>query len=178
MIGSMLRLARLESGSEALEGAPVVLDRMVQEVAADADFEAKARNRRVRVTQTDGCTIRGNRQLLRSAVENVTRNAVAYTAEGTEVQIALKLLSSNGNGTVLENQRARLRKRSAGGGRGNRSLLPVYRVGDARDRFSGGSGLGLSITERAVRLHGGTVKAENCKDGGLLVEIRLPMAAK
>lgn len=176
MIGSMLRLARLESGSEALEGAPVVLDRMVQEVAADADFEAKARNRRVRVTQTDGCTIRGNRQLLRSAVENVTRNAVAYTAEGTEVQIALKLLSSNGNGTVL------ISVRDYGSGVPEEALqnifLPFYRVGDARDRFSGGSGLGLSITERAVRLHGGTVKAENCKDGGLLVEIRLPMAAK
>lgn len=176
MIGSMLRLARLESGSEALEGAPVVLDRMVQEVAADADFEAKARNRRVRMTQTDGCTIRGNRQLLRSAVENVTRNAVAYTAEGTEVQIALKLLASNGNGTVL------ISVRDFGSGVPDAALqnifLPFYRVGDARDRFSGGSGLGLSITERAVRLHGGTVKAENCKDGGLLVEIRLPMAAK
>jgi K+-sensing histidine kinase KdpD len=38
-------------------------------------------------------------------------------------------------------------------------------------------GLGLAITERAVRLHGGTVKASNRPEGGLQVEIRLPLAA-
>ncbi|HUJ81539.1 MAG TPA: ATP-binding protein [Candidatus Acidoferrales bacterium] len=176
LIGSLLRLARLESGSETLEGDPVALDRVVHDVAADADFEAKARNRHVRVTHADGCTILGNRQLLRSAIENVIRNAVAYTAEGTEVQIALKILSANGNGT------AQITVRDHGSGVPEASLqdifLPFYRVGDARDRFSGGSGLGLSITERAVRLHGGTVRAENCKDGGLLIEMHLPFATK
>jgi two-component system, OmpR family, sensor histidine kinase CpxA len=104
----------------------------------------------------------------------VIRNAVSYTAEGTAVQIALKKLSSNGIGTAL------ISVRDHGSGVPEESLrdifLPFYRVDDARDRFSGGSGLGLSITERAVRLHGGTVKAENCKDGGLLVEMRLPFA--
>jgi two-component system, OmpR family, sensor histidine kinase CpxA len=176
LIGSLLRLARLESGSEALEGDPVPLSRVVLDVAADADFEAQARNRHVRVTQADDCTILGNRQLLRSAIENVLRNAVSYTPEGTEVQIALKRSSKNGDGTAL------ISVRDHGTGVPEESLrdifLPFYRVGDARDRFSGGSGLGLSITERAVRLHGGTVKAQNCKDGGLLVEMRLPFAMK
>ena len=46
---SLLRLARLEGGSEGLEGDPIPLKRVVQEVAADADFEAQARNRHVRV---------------------------------------------------------------------------------------------------------------------------------
>lgn len=174
LIGSLLRLARLESGSEVLEGDPVVLDRLVLDVAADADFEAQARNRHVRVTQTDGCTILGNRQLLRSAIENVIRNAVSYTAEGTEVHIALTRSAANGNGV------ATISVRDHGSGVPEESLgdifLPFYRVGDARDRSSGGSGLGLSITERAVRLHGGTVRAENCDSGGLLVEMRLPFA--
>jgi two-component system sensor histidine kinase CpxA len=172
LIGSLLRLARLESGSETLAGEPVVLDRIVADVAADADFEAQGRNRHVRVTQADSCTILGNRQLLRSAIENVIRNAVSYTAEGTEVQIALLKSSSNGNGMAL------ISVRDHGSGVPEESLgdifLPFYRVGDARDRFSGGSGLGLSITERAVRLHGGTVRAENCTDGGLRIEMRLP----
>ncbi|MFY9753971.1 MAG: ATP-binding protein [Candidatus Acidiferrales bacterium] len=176
LIGSLLRLARLESGSEIMEGEVVALDRVVVEVAADADFEARSRNRHVRVTQADACAILGNRQLLRSAIENVIRNAVSYTDEGTEVQIALKKLSTNGHGAALISVRDR------GKGVPEESLhnifLPFYRVGDARDRFSGGSGLGLSITERAVRLHGGTVKAENCHDGGLLVELRLPCGGK
>ena len=51
---------------------------------------------------------------------------------------------------------------------------PFYRVADARDRQTGGIGLGLAITERAVRLHGGTVKASNAPGGGLIVEMKLP----
>jgi two-component system sensor histidine kinase CpxA len=53
---------------------------------------------------------------------------------------------------------------------------PFYRIDDARGRKTGGAGLGLAITERAVRLHGGTVKASNRPEGGLQVEIRLPLA--
>jgi len=176
LIGSLLRLARIEGGSERVEGEVVALDQVVLDVAADADFEAQGRSRRVRVTQVDGCTVLGNRQLLRGAIENVIRNAVNYTDEGTEVQITLKKSHANGNGIAVISVRDR------GRGVPEESLrdifLPFYRVGDARDRFSGGSGLGLSITERAVRLHGGKVKAENCPDGGLLVELSLPSAAR
>ena len=52
---------------------------------------------------------------------------------------------------------------------------PFYRVADARDRQSGGIGLGLSISQRAVQIHGGTVTAINAPDGGLLVHIVLPL---
>jgi hypothetical protein len=45
---------------------------------------------------------------------------------------------------------------------------PFYRVADARDRQTGGAGLGLAITERAVLLHGGTVSASNAPGGGLI----------
>jgi two-component system sensor histidine kinase CpxA len=176
LIGSLLRLARLEGGSELLGGQPVLLHQLVAEVAADADFEAQSRNRHVRLTKTDPCTISGSKELLRSAVENVIRNAVNYTADGTEVQIALQKMHSNGNGTAL------ISVRDHGRGVPEDSLAdifqPFYRVGDARDRSSGGSGLGLSITDRAIRLHGGSVRAANCADGGLLIELRLPCAEK
>jgi signal transduction histidine kinase len=51
---------------------------------------------------------------------------------------------------------------------------PFYRIDDARVRATGGVGLGLAITERAVLLHGGTVRAANRPQGGLMVEIRIP----
>jgi two-component system sensor histidine kinase CpxA len=51
---------------------------------------------------------------------------------------------------------------------------PFYRVADARDRQSGGIGLGLSITRSAVEIHGGSVEAANAPGGGLLVKIILP----
>jgi two-component system sensor histidine kinase CpxA len=54
---------------------------------------------------------------------------------------------------------------------------PFYRLDDARGRQTGGVGLGLAITERAVRFHGGKVSAFNRPQGGLVIEIRLPMIA-
>ena len=55
----------------------------------------------------------------------------------------------------------------------NNIFRPFYRVTDARDRQSGGVGLGLAIAERVARAHGGTVRAENRPGGGLEVELRL-----
>ncbi len=55
---------------------------------------------------------------------------------------------------------------------------PFYRLDDARGRLTGGVGLGLAITERAVRFHGGKVSAFNRAEGGLMVEIRLPLIAR
>jgi two-component system sensor histidine kinase CpxA len=57
-----------------------------------------------------------------------------------------------------------------------RIFEPFYRVDDARNRQTGGAGLGLSIADRAVRLHGGQLRASNRKEGGLEVEIRIPAA--
>ena len=51
---------------------------------------------------------------------------------------------------------------------------PFARLSTARERQTGGVGLGLAITERAVRLHGGRVRARNAEGGGLSVEITIP----
>ncbi|MBU4262159.1 MAG: hypothetical protein KKC76_09845 [Proteobacteria bacterium] len=53
---------------------------------------------------------------------------------------------------------------------------PFFRVAEARDRQSGGTGIGLAIAERAVRLHGGSMTATNATGGGLIVTIALPLA--
>ncbi len=52
---------------------------------------------------------------------------------------------------------------------------PFYRVDDAREREGGGYGIGLAITERTIRRHGGAVRARNYPGGGLLVELELPL---
>ena len=54
---------------------------------------------------------------------------------------------------------------------------PFYRVGDGRERSTGGVGLGLTIAHRTIRLHGGTLRAANAPDGGLVVELSLPASA-
>jgi len=55
---------------------------------------------------------------------------------------------------------------------------PFYRVQESRDRGSGGHGLGLSIAANAVQRHGGSIRAANAEDGGLLVTVKLPLSHK
>ena len=170
MIGQLLALTRLESGAEEVRKTEFDLSTLVREIVMDADFEARARKRSVKLESPERCLLVGNEQLLRRAIENVVRNAVQYTAEGTEVNVAL----------ACSEQSAVITVRDHGPGVPENALgeifKPFYRVDEARDRDAGGVGLGLAIAERAVRLHGGTVDAANAAGGGLVVTMRLPVS--
>jgi two-component system sensor histidine kinase CpxA len=174
LIGRILTLARLEDGEQRVPQTPVPLDELVLNVAEDAEFEAQARHCHVRTTIPEGdWGVRGNSSLLHSAVENVVRNAIRYTQEGTSVEIELaSVLAGTGADAVLK---------VSDSGPGvppdalSKMFEPFYRVDDARGRLTGGVGLGLAITERAVRFHGGRVRASNREGSGLCVEIHLPL---
>ena len=171
LISEILRLARIEGGVERISQDDLDLQQLVREIADDANFEASSRNRSVRVDATFPCTMRGNWELLRSAIENVVRNAIYYTPEGTEVLVTLQPGPTPGE--------AILRVRDHGPGVPPSDLRtifePFYRIGNARERSSGGTGLGLSISDRTIRSHGGSVQARNATDGGLIVEMAFPV---
>ena len=182
LIGRVLALSSFESGASEPEFASVNLNRLIDDVTVDADFEAKAKEAGVKIKASEPCSIRGNELLLRSAIENVVRNAVLYTGSGTDVEIGLTFADmvvddSSGDGTTSRCVVISVRDHGPGVSDDQLAHLfePFYRIADSRDRESGGTGLGLSITERAVRLHGGTVDARNATDGGFIVEIRLPI---
>jgi signal transduction histidine kinase len=181
LIGQLLTLTRLESGDIKASSVPVSLAGLVEEVRSDAAFEARARGCEVRLTRADECPVVGVPDLLRSAVENVLRNAVRYTGEGTAVEVSVSCEPTSAKPTSEKKEpsfEAVVRVRDYGPGVPEESLgqlfRPFYRVAEARDRQSGGVGLGLSIAERAVRSHGGRMVATNAPGGGLEVEIRLP----
>lgn len=166
MISQILTLSKLESQSETIEKSPVNLCRLVERVVADANFEAAAQGKKVEFTKSSECEIYGNELLLRSAVENVLRNALRYTKNTVKVSLIKEkpyvevVIKDDGDG-VAEEELKNL-------------FTPFYRVGEARERKSGGVGLGLAIAEQAVHSHKGKIRAENAKNGGLLVEIKLP----
>jgi two-component system, OmpR family, sensor histidine kinase CpxA len=173
MIQRLLTLARLEGGAESVVREKVELAELINEIAKDAAFEAQSRHCRVEVAVVDECVVIGNSSLLHSAIENVVRNAIRYTSEGSAVEVRLE--ESKGLDAVI-------RVTDSGPGVPEDALdklfQPFYRIDDARGRQTGGAGLGLAITERSVRLHGGMVKATNRPGGGLMVEIRLPLTLK
>jgi two-component system sensor histidine kinase CpxA len=173
LIGQLLSLARLEAGVAPVSNEPVDVAELLAAVASDADFEARAGNRRVEITKTVSARIRGNTELLRSALENIVRNALRYTPEGTAVELSMDRDSQRPDGTVIE-----VRDRGPGVPEEMlpRLFEPFVRVSDARDRASGGYGLGLAIADKAVRLHGGKLSARNALDGGLCVAVSLPVS--
>ena len=176
LIGRLLTLARMEDGEQRVPSAPVLLDEVVLSVAEDAEFEAQARHCHVRSEIPSGSwEARGDASLLHSAIENVVRNAVRYTREGSTVEIHLERTTSPAGSEAV------IRVSDCGDGVPSDALerifQPFYRLDDARGRQTGGVGLGLAIAERAVRFHGGRVSAKNRAEGGLMVEIRLPLMA-
>jgi signal transduction histidine kinase len=168
MISQILALARLAEDVPATEDV-VDLATVVEDVARDADYEARGKNRRVELVVEARPEIRGIDHALRSAIENVVRNAVAFTAEATSVTIALS----------LSGDEAIVRVRDHGPGVPEDVLTaifhPFYRVGTDRDRRTGGTGLGLAIAARIVKRHAGRVVARNLAAGGLEMEITLPV---
>jgi two-component system sensor histidine kinase CpxA len=173
LIGQLLTLTRLENGLPGGATAPVDLECTLRKITADADFEANATGKSVTLTTCAPAWTHGDADLLHRAVENVVRNAVRYTALNTAVELELREIETD------EGHFALIQVRDYGPGVPESELdamfRPFYRVNVAREMTSGGVGLGLSITDRAVRLHNGTVRAINAEGGGLLVEIQLPL---
>jgi two-component system sensor histidine kinase CpxA len=169
MIGRLLTIARLDTVTVPVEMTTVNLTDLVAQIVEDAGFEAQKRSVAVNMAAPEHCYVCGNAELLHSAIENIVRNAIRYTAPATSVDVALEagdksnvLLTVRDHGKgVPENDLDRI-------------FQPFYRVAEARDRESGGAGLGLAIADRVMRIHGGTIRAENAQPQGLKVIVEIP----
>ncbi|QNI35234.1 ATP-binding protein [Edaphobacter albus] len=168
MIERLLTLARLDVASASVPFETFNLTDLVANLVHSAGFELHERPDNITMNSREIFWVRGNAELLQSAIENVIRNAIRYNNSDEPVQVVLERMESLVQITV----------RDHGPGVPSESLQkifePFYRVASDRDRQTGGAGLGLAITERAIRMHGGKVYAENATPHGLAVYILLP----
>ncbi len=168
LVGQLLTLARLDSGRSDAPRESVDLIDLAAAIADDARFEARALGREVNFEGPGEAETMVWGELIQRAFENVIRNAVKYTADGSCVEVrALR----EGDVFVL-----RVGDRGPGVPAAELGLMfePFYRAGNVGG--ADGFGLGLAIARRAVLVHGGTIVAVNRDGGGLMVEIRLPIA--
>lgn len=109
--------------------------------------------------------------LLRRAIDNVLRNAIRYAPSGTEVRLDCKV--------EKDLQRVVFEVSDRGPGVPESMLndifQPFFRTDPGRESDTGRTGLGLAIASEAIRLHDGTITANNRRNGGLLVIIALPL---
>lgn len=177
LIGQLLSLSHMESIAAVPETKRVSIAQIVEELLPDMEYEARGRKCAVSFVDTSspGSEVVGSPELLARAIQNVIRNAIAYTAEETTVEIRLSGdTDANENTCVLQ-------VTDHGPGVPAAALKsifhPFYRLDGSRQRSTGGFGVGLAIAERAIQLHGGSVVARNAPQGGLVVEIRIPAAS-
>lgn len=169
LVGELLAIARIDSGEHKTIEV-FGLRQFLEPLVSDARFEAAAMGRMVTLEMQGECMVQGQQELLVSAVENVVRNAMRYTKEGSSVKVV-----------VLPDNAARhvcISIRDQGPGLPEQELhdifAPFYRSRNSPE--SQGYGLGLAIAKRVIAVHQGKIAARNLHEGGLAVDIELPMA--
>ncbi|WP_319549917.1 ATP-binding protein [Desulfogranum marinum] len=179
LIGRLLSLPSSKQGLENIEKTYFDLAVLVKEVVDDVSFEVEGTGKQVTIAgHLPEINFYGSREMIRQAVENILRNGVYYTAQGTSVEVSLCLQKSEENGL----QKAVILVRDFGPGIPEEDLLlvfePFYRVSVARERLQNdsGVGIGLAISNQVVQQHDGEISLMNADDGkGLLARIILPL---
>lgn len=153
MISDMLYLAKAEH--ELIVPHREDID-LRNEVEGLFDFyDALASDRGVRLIGIGEAKVQGDRLMLRRALSNLLSNAVRYTPEGAEVEVALSqndsivYLSVTNPGEGIPKEHL------------ERIFDRFYRVDTARQRLSEGAGLGLAITRSIVEAHSGKIYASS-----------------
>jgi len=169
LVGSLLEVTRAEGDPSQRRSEDTHIGAVLQDIVQASQLEADARSCRLVVHDTATRSLIGDREMLRRALENVVRNAIRHAPPDTEVEVRTE---DSPRGLIVS-------IRDSGCGVPESTLphltKPFFRVEDARDYAAGGGvGLGLSIAERAVQLHRGTLVAENAHPG-LRVTLTFPL---
>lgn len=166
LVGELLTLSRLEAGSRG-PAEHIELIELIAAIADDAQFEAQAVGRDVHFDGTGEAWSWAQAALVQRAFENVIRNAVKYTAEGTAVEVTTRVAGSTLEVDVAD--------RGPGVPEAERGeMFEPFKRG-SNDSATPGFGLGLAIAQRALAAHGGTITAQPRDGGGLVMQLRLPL---
>ena len=171
LIEQLLTLTRLETGASQLVMGDLDLAKLLNQIAADAAYEYNRAGKRVRLDGAEHLAVIGDEVALRSAFENVVRNALRYTADATEVSVSVA--SSDPEPSTVQ---VVICDRGPGVPEAHLTRLfePFFRSDEARIERTGSHGIGLAIARVVIERHGGQIHAANSPGGGLCVTIDLP----
>lgn len=167
MAGEMLALSRLEGDLPGMERERVDVSELVRECMSRAELEADARHVRLRLATDASAAVSGSAMLLERALGNLLANAIKFSPEGGEVELAVQRDAGH----------AVLSVRDHGPGVPDDELAELFRPffrGSNAPRADG-HGLGLAIVQRVAKVHDGRVEAENAAGGGLEIRMELPL---
>ena len=166
LVDDLLLLARSEE-TQFLRVEPIELAGFIAELWDGASLIA---NRRFEFGPVPEGTLRADPDRLAQALRNLIENAIAHTAEDRGL-VHLTVVAQPG-GRV----RFTIEDDGPGVDAAQRELVfdRLHRTDDARDRSSGGAGLGLAIVRAIAEAHGGTVVLGESPEGGARLDLNLP----
>ncbi|HEX5280137.1 MAG TPA: ATP-binding protein [Micropepsaceae bacterium] len=166
IVGQLLELAELESSTIGEEDAADLRAVCCEAVSLMAPV-ALAQGKTIELNAPSAPVwVQGNAELLFRAVRNLVENAIRYTAAATAVEV-----------DVLASGAVTVKDRGPGVPPKEREL--IFRRFWRQDRRGGpNAGLGLSIVQRAIQIHGGNVGVGEREGGGAVFSIALPVRIK
>ncbi|MBF0140184.1 MAG: HAMP domain-containing protein [Magnetococcales bacterium] len=169
LIGQIITLSRYETVQIDQRTDWIEVNGLIEALVVDVRYEGEKMERSVELNLCGEVVIRADGDQLRSALENVIRNALRHTPRNGHVFVS----------SFKDDRNLVITVRDEGEGVPEDQLqaifLPFYRVGEDRNREHGGFGLGLAIASHVIEHHDGTITATNHSLGGLIVTIVLPI---
>jgi two-component system, OmpR family, sensor histidine kinase SenX3 len=170
LVHDLITLARVQNDEPLAELRAVPLDGIATEAIDRCRLKASAKNIDLATGGRLGLKVRGDEELLTTALRNLVDNAVAYSPENTRVVIATR---------VAEDEHVEISVTDQGIGIPDADLERIferfYRVDPARSRQTGGTGLGLAIVKHVTSKHGGEVTVWSKEGSGSTFTLRLPL---
>ena len=154
--------ARMQ-GVVSLSRERLSVDGLIEEAQADALIEAEAKQVTI-VTTPVGLTVAGDHRLVRSALTNLVRNAVKFTAPGGTVAVRGR---SDEDQAIIEIE-------DECGGLSPQGAERLFRAFQQERADRSGFGLGLAISKQAIEAHGGTLSVKNIPGKGCIFTMILP----
>jgi heavy metal sensor kinase len=170
LVENLLTIARADAGQIPLRRSVFGAAELAREAGGLLEVLIEDKRQRLEFAGDERVRLEGDRLLIRQALVNIIHNAVKYTPTGGAISVRI----------VRErDERVRLEIADTGPGippeHAARIFDRFYRVDQARTGNGSGAGLGLSIAQWAVHMHGGEIQLKTSTDG-CLFQIWLPMA--
>nr|MCU0685455.1 PAS domain-containing protein [Polyangiaceae bacterium] len=172
LIEDLLDMSRLSAGKLALDVEALDVVHVVGAALESIRPAADAKGIRLQPVLDSGGIVMGDPNRLQQVVWNLLMNAVKFTPKGGRVQVLALCLDSSVELTVAD----------SGQGIAPDFLPHVFerfrQAESGSTRSRSGLGLGLSIVQQLVEMHGGTVEATSEGEGkGASFTVRLPLSA-
>ena len=171
MIGELLELDRLESGSVALEKSELLLSELVKEAFALVGALAD-KSKIALIDEVNSATVNADKERILQVLVNLISNAIKFSPPESQIVVS----------SLLQNEETVIRVTDKGRGvpeKFRESIFERFKQVEANDRSEkGGAGLGLAISKTIVEAHGGKIGVSSELESGSTFWFTLPRSSK